>query len=46
VKGSARNEVLNPCAPEFILRRSPENFKKEIKKKAATSEGRHAAEEQ
>ena len=25
VKVSARNEVLNPCAPEFIPRRSPEN---------------------
>ena len=27
VKVSARNEVLNPCAAEFIPRRSPENFK-------------------
>ena len=43
-KGSARNEVLNPCAPEFIPRRSQENLKKDKKKKAATLEGRHATE--
>ena len=32
VKVSARNEVLNPYAPEFIPRRSPENLKKRDKK--------------